>query len=234
VLGRFRCWNAVLLCLLLLIPLRAALAADSGSAQAARPDATWRGYHGFEIGPVFSLPLPAADASRDVIGLDAGLTITAKTSPNLGIGADVGYHYWPVSGVFKDGFNQYLGDLTWQTLMLGGGTWGLQVIQLGVHFRIAASNTRGVRPWIQVGGGTYRVDPNTTGYSGDAGFFTVAVPPLERTQHLGGSITVGADLLGLPPARMGLNATYHYVNTQEDYGEDLHVLTLGVHALFGR
>ena len=233
-LARSRVARGVLVCLFALIPLRAAEAWPGLTSRAGRPGTTSQGWYGFEISPTFSLPVPAGSANRDEIGLDAGLSFTAKTSPNLGIGGDAAYHYWPVSAEFKRRFNEVLGERTLNTLMLGGGTWGLRVVQLGVHFRIETSTTRSVRPWIQVGGGAYRVDPRTTGYSGEAGFFRVVAPPLKTTQHFGASVAVGTDLLGGPPARMGLHATYHFVNCKERIGGDLHVFTLGAQAHFGR
>lgn len=193
------------------------------------PRKTW---YGLEIGPTFALPLPAASANRDAIGLDVGLNCTAKPTPSLGLGVTAAYHYWPVSDEFKQKFNELLSDETLNTLKLGGGTWGLQVLQLGVHLRATAPSTRAMRPWLLVGGSIYEVNPNTSGYSGDAGFFTVTAPPLKRTQHLGYSVTVGMDMLGNSSVRVGLDATYHDVDCSGTYGEDLKMFTLGVHALF--
>jgi len=232
-LARSRVLRAVLLCLLALIPLRESEAAKVTTDEPERPDERSKGWYGFEVGPTFSLPLPAASANRDVIGLDAGLSCTGKTSPILGIGASIAYHYWPVSTKTKREFNETLGDLE-----LGEGTWGLQVVQVGGHVRVAAPTTRNLRPWVQVGLSVYRVDPNTSGYSGNAGFFTVVAPPLDRTHHVGYSVVVGADLLGGRSARMGLDATYHFVDCNDRFGDDrfgesLQVFTLGAHLLLG-
>lgn len=232
-LARSRAHRAILLCLLALIPLRASEASNAITDATRRPNDGSQGWQGFEIGPTFSLPLPAASANRDVIGLDAGLSCTGKTSPILGIGASIAYHYWPVSTGTKREFNEILRDETLHTLEMGEGTWGLQVVQVGGHVRVAAPTTRNMRPWVQVGLSVYRVDPNTSGYSGDAGFFTVVAQPLDRTHHRGYSVAVGADLFGGTPARMGLDATYHFVDCKDPYGESLQVFTLGAHALFG-
>jgi hypothetical protein len=233
-LARSRVHRAILLCLLALIPVRESEAAKVTPDQPQRPDERSKGWYGFEVGPTFSLPLPAASANRDVIGLDAGLSCTGKTSPILGIGASIAYHYWPVSTKTKREFNETLHHLE-----LGGGTWGLQVVQVGGHVRVAAPTTRSTRPWLQVGLSVYRVDPNTRGYSGNAGFFTVVAPPLDPTHHLGYSVAVGADLFGGPSARMGLDATYHFVDCINDrfgddhFSESLQVFTLGAHLLLG-
>jgi hypothetical protein len=223
--------RAVVLCLLALIPSRATEAYDI-TEPAGQQGETSQDRYGFEIGPTFSLLLPVASAHRDEVGLAAGLSFTGESTSLVGVGADVAYHYWPVSAEFKQEFNELLRKQTLNTLELGGETWGLQVVQFGWHIRFAAPIS-GPRPWLQVGGSVYLVDPNTSGYSGDAGFFTVTAPPLKRTKHFGGSVAVGADLVGGPRARVGLDATYHFVNCIEHYGENLHVFTVGGHALFG-
>jgi hypothetical protein len=191
-------------------------------------------WQGFEVGPTVSLPLPTASGHPDAIGFDVGLSFTQKSSNTVGIGIDFGYHYWPVSAEFKQEFNEFLGDQLLNTLELGGGAWGLQVLQLGAHVRFAKPEPQGVRPWLKLGAGTYRVDPYTTGYNGDAGFFSVQISPLKHQYHFGSWVTGGVDLVGGPHARMGVNASYHFVNTGENFGDDLHFFTLGVHALVGK
>ena len=215
--------RAVLLGLLALVPQQAALAWDI-----SQPKPSSESY-GIEIGPMIALPLPSASVHQDVIGFDAGLTFTAKSTPTFGVGADFSYHYWPVSDEFKQQFNE---DQLFNILKLGGDAWGLQVFQLGAHFRFATPVHQGVRPWIQVGAGVYRVDPYTTGYRGDAGFFTIMAQPLKHTNHFGSWAVAGVDLVGGPHARMGVDASYHFVECSEDYGKDLQVFTMGVHALF--
>src|SRR5262245_22196943 len=233
ILARSHVLRPIISCLLALIPLRAIAASNVTANQAERPGERSRGAHGIEIGPTFSLPLPVGSANHDQMGLDAGLSCTWSTeNPYLGLGVDFAYHYWPVSAEFKQEFNHLLRAETWQTLQLGGGAWGLQVIEFGLHLRVAPPMARGARPWLQIGAGTYHVDPNTSGYSGDAGFFTVTAPPLERTQHLGGSLAVGAELFDRRYARVGLRGTYHVVDCSRRYGKDLQGLKLGAHALF--
>ncbi len=234
VLARSRVRRTVFLCLLALSPPRVAQASNVVTDQAGPPGERAQGWYGFDIGPTFSLPLPAGSANRDEIGLDVGLSFTAKENPIVGVGADIAYHYWPVSAEFKQKFNELLRKELLNTLKLGGGTWGQQVVQFGMHIRVAAPAARGARAWLQVGVSSYRVDPNTSGYSGDAGFFTVTAPPLRGTLQFGYSVAGGADLFGGPRARMGLDATYHFVDCRDRYGENLQVLTLGAHALFGR
>ena len=183
---------------------------------------------GFEFGPTFSLPLPVASASRDVIGLDAGVRFTMSTSRFAGLGADLTYHYWPVSDEFKHDFSEFMR----YTLQLGSGTWGLQVLQYGVHLRLKAPTRSGIEPWFQVGLDVYHVNPNTTAYRGDAVFFTAAAQPLPSTVDPGYSVVLGADLLRERHARMGLDATYHHVWCRDEYVHDLQILTVGAHMPF--
>lgn len=233
VLWRSHVLRTVFLCLLALIHLRAAMASGVTTDQARPQSESPQGWYGPEISTTVSLPLPAGSANRDEIGLGAGLSFTGKTSPIVSIGANIGYYYWPVSAGFKQQFNEFLRDQLFNTLVLGAGTWGLQVVQVGGQIRVGTPGGRGARPWLQVVPSVYRVDPNTSGYSGDAGFFTVVAAPLERTLHLGCSVGAGADLFNGPHSRMGLDANYHFVNSSSRYGEDLHVFMLGAHAIYG-
>lgn len=224
--------SALLVCMPTLIPLRAAMATNTITDWSGLRSAP-RGWFGFEVGPVVSLPLPVASANREQVGLDAGVSFTAKLSRFGGLGADVAYHYWPVSTQFKQKFSDLLREGTLNTLMLGGGTWGLRVVQVGGHIRVHAPATRGVRPWLQLGASVYRVDPRISGFSGDAGFFRVTVSSPPPVDEIGASVAVGTDLVGGPHARMGVDANYHFVYCREMFRENLHVFTLGVHALFG-
>lgn len=166
-------------------------------------------------------------------GADVGVSATLPTTSGMGIGVDVAYHYWPLSGAFKQRFNDRLHRTTLNTLELGAGTWGLQVVQYGGHIRVDESEFHGVRTWVTIGMHAFLVDPRITGYEGDAGFFQVWASPLPVTNNLGGSIMAGADLFGHRHARMGLHAAYYIVECSERYGSDLQVFTAGAHLLFG-
>lgn len=189
----------------------------------------------FVVSPAVSMPLAVGSANRDQIGLDLGLSVSGPDGgAHSTIGVDVAYHYWPVSAEFKRAFNDHLRSETLNTLMLGDGTWGLRVLQFGVHVRVASPAVSSAWPWLRIGVGVYRVDPYTEGYRGDAGFFTVNVPPLERTEHPGTSIAVGTDAIGGRRVRMGVDATYHFVSCSDTYAKNLHVFALGVHGSFGQ
>jgi len=190
-------------------------------------------WHGFEVGATFSVPTPRVSASRDELGLDLGVCSTAMLTPNFGAGLDVAYHYWPVSGAFKETFNERLRNGTLNTLELGGTTWRLTSLQVSGHLKLAAPTEWVMCPWLQVGAGTYRLDPNTTGYSGDAGFFTVTVGPFRSTSHLGYHFAAGVDCPTRLHTRFGLTASYHRVMCGEVYGSDLSIFSIGGHLLFG-
>lgn len=233
-LRRPRVLRPLVLCLLALIQVRAAAASNEQGNQIGRQSADARGWYAPEISATLSLPLAAGSAARREIGLGAGLSLTAKTSPIVGMGARFGYFYWPVSAAFKRQFNEVLRDQTLHLVELGAGTWGLRAVQFGWNIRIGTHGTRGVRPWLQVVPSLFRVDPNTSGYSGDAGFGTVVAAPLKHTLHVGCTVSAGAHLFGERHSRVGLDADYHFVNCDKSYGEDLHVFMLGAHASLGR
>lgn len=191
-------------------------------------------WQGFELGPMLSLPLPIAGASREQGGLSAGLSFTVKTEQSGGFGADVAYHYWPVSPKMKQAFDSYLRAGSLNILRTGAGTWELDVIQYGFHVQHRLPGVLPTQPWLRVGVNVYRVDPNISGYSGDAGLFTVVAGPLRTTNHLGGSLGVGSTLLTRRSTRFGLDAQYHWLPLEGLYGDDLHVLSLGAHARFGK
>lgn len=191
------------------------------------------GQLGLEFGPTFSLPIAAASASRDQLGLDAGFHVTLTGRAGVGAGLDVAYHYWPVSGEFKESFNHLFRMQTFNTLELGGATWSLSALQYTAHWRFTTPEKWTPRGWIRVGGGFYDLDPHTTGYSGDAGFFTVRMGPLKTTHHFGWYCATGCDLPGGRWSRLGLDATYHRVGCRDAYGSDLQVFTVGAHALIG-
>jgi hypothetical protein len=216
---------ALVVCLPALIPQRASEASNFITERTGQSSRA--AYFGFEIGPTFSLPLPVGSVSRDEVGLETGLNCTVRTTPMLGIGPDFEYFYWPVSAEFKQQFNQLLASETFNTLKLGGDRWDLRVLRVGGHVQVSGPSTRVVRPWIQVGGGVCRVDPNTSGFGGNAGFFTVTAPPLPKTLHFGSMIAIGADLFRQSHVRVGLGATYYVVDCSEPYGQNLRALSLG-------
>ena len=191
-------------------------------------------WHGFEIGPTFSMPIPAGSASPDELGMDVGLSFTTMGNPFLGIGVDVAYHYWPVSSEFKDSFNDILRPGTFNTLELGGTTWRPSALQLTGHLKLAAPPDRAWIPWLQAGAGLYHVDPNIAGYRGDAGFFTITIGPLNSTSHLGYYFSTGVDFPTWPRTRLGLVGSYHRVMCADRYGSDLGIFSVGGHLLFGR
>lgn len=189
---------------------------------------------GFELGPTISLPLPIASASRERIGLSMGLALTVSDEPSGGFGAGVAYHHWPVSTGMKQAFEARLAEDTQNTLRLTPGTWELDVIRYGIHVQHLLPGTSPSRPWLRAGIHFYRLDPNIGGYTGDAGFFTVSAGPLRTTNHVGGSLAAGVNLCSAFGAAIGLEVDHHWVPLKGLYGDDLHVLSLGAHARFGK
>jgi hypothetical protein len=181
------------------------------------------------------MPTPLVSASRDELGLDVGLSLTVLTTTSaISAGLDVAYHYWPVSAAFKETFNERLRDETLNTLELGGTTWRLTALQVTAHLKLSAPTNLVLSPWLQLGGGTYRIDPNTTGFSGDAGFFGVSAGPLRSVVHLGYYLETGVDCPSRLRTRFGLVGSYHHVICRDIYGSDLSVFSIGGHVLYGR
>ena len=186
-----------------------------------------------EFGPTFSVVLPTADASRAELGLSAGVTATWMASPHVGAGLDVAYRYWPASDDFKARFNQQLRGQTFNTLELGGTTWRINAIQLTAHAKFVAPPIAGIKPWGRIGTGLYRMDPNTSGYSGDAGFFSITARPLETSLHPGVYAAAGFDLSSGSSVRFLLGVSYDQVWCKEKFGSDFGAFAVGGHLLFG-
>lgn len=186
-----------------------------------------------EFGPTFSVVLPAADASRAEPGLSAGVTATWMASPHVGAGLDFAYRYWPASNDFKAQFNRQLRAQTLNTLELGGTTWRINAIQMTAHAKFVAPPFAGIKPWGRIGTGLYRMDPNTTGYSGDAGFFSITARPLETSIHPGVYAAAGFDLSSGSSVRLGLGVSYDRVWCKEMFGSDFGAFAIGGHVLFG-
>ncbi|MFN8588837.1 MAG: hypothetical protein U0704_13670 [Candidatus Eisenbacteria bacterium] len=217
-----------------------ALLSFAGTAHAARSlsDTTSAGmavaprHFSVELMTTGALPLPYATANRSVSGLDVGLSATVLENASAGMGFDYAYHYWPVNDAFKRAVSTDLRNSTLTAVEFGPGTWGLQVVQMTGHLAIESPALAGRTVWLRVGGGVYRVDPNTTGYSGDAGFFIVNMPPLKRTFHRGAYVMAGGDVFGVGPMRVGLDALYHHAWTRNSWLADLDVWSVGAHARF--
>lgn len=190
--------------------------------------------HGLEFGALFAIPLPAADITNTEIGLATGLTLTSLMTPHVGAGLDFVYHYWPAGDAFKATFNSLLGRETYGLIELGGTTWRLNVLQMTGHLKFVAPLGGGMRGWLQIGGGPYRIDPNTTGFSGQEGFFIFNVRPL-KTRVLGGACgSIGVDLVNSGRMRFGLDASFDHVWSKDDFGSDFDAYAVGGHLLFGR
>lgn len=224
--------RAVCLAILWSSPVLEAGATNVLTERFGDPNEASSGWVGFEFEPRISLPLPIASSSRDVVGLSTGMGFTFMSGPKDGVGVDIAYHYWPVSSGMKQGLDDLLRQTTWNALRTGNGTWGMEVLQLGMHVRSAAPGVLRERAWLEMGVSLYRIDPNISGYSGDAGLFTVMAPPLGLTSHVGGSFTAGAELYGGPRVRVGLDATYHLVMCDDSYVKNLQVFTLGARSRF--
>jgi hypothetical protein len=87
---------------------------------------------------------------------------------------------------------------------------------------------------LRLGGGLYRIDPNTRGFSGDAGFFRIQTGPLPAFTTTGTNGALGVDFRTGPGVRLGLDVTCERVFSEHRFGAHLTTFTVGSHLLFGK
>jgi hypothetical protein len=220
-------------CLLISGTARAMEPVEVVTANITGPRVDGTPWLGPRFGATFSMPLTVADASDVELGISTGVSATMMKDATFGVGLDLQYHYWPTSDAFKAELNRLLSRMTLNTLMLGGSTWRIRVIQMTAHLKQAVPIGTRSRPWVKVGAGVYRTDPNTRGYTGDAGFFHVRAQPLPTKLEFGSYGELGFDIPRDSGVRFGLLASYHHVWCEEDLGADFQTLTIGGNVTFG-
>jgi hypothetical protein len=195
-------------------------------------DSTYRG--GLQLGATLGFPLPGGDISNAELGVNAGVVVNWMGTPDFAVGLDVAYHYWPASDEFKADFNKLLRNETLGIIELGGTGWNISALQATGHLKFLAPIHSRVRPWLQIGGGVYRVDPHTTGFEGDAGFFTVSIKPFKVTSKAGFCGAAGVEFKSGSSLHLGLEASFDHVLCKDEFGSDFVAWALGGHILFGR
>jgi hypothetical protein len=186
-----------------------------------------------EYGAQFAIPLATANTSHTELGLQAGLTLTQMLNPVAGFGVDVAYHDWPTSSEFKAGVNSLVRSASYNLLELGGTTWTFTALQATGHLKFAAPFNRRFVPWLQTGAGGYWVNPRIRGLIAPDGSFVSTKPSASKLMR-GAYATVGIDFGSGPGAKVGLDATYDHIWSNEDFGADFGAFALGAHVLFGR
>lgn len=177
----------------------------------------------FDVGPQLSLSRPTGRA-HDAMdpGINVGAMATLMQDSTAGVGVDVGYHHWPGSAGLDRYFDAALNGLGF---MSTGSRFTFSAIEATAHVKVVPPLRGPVGPWIQVGAGVYVVNRTLVlvGQSSHA-----------ITEEFGYKGGVGVDLRTSANAKLGLDASFHYLLSRADLGTNLTVFTIGTHVLFGR
>jgi opacity protein-like surface antigen len=182
------------------------------------------------IGPLISFPVPAGDVGSDQLGIGAGVTLNSMDTRYAGVGLDFVYHYWPASPEFKAAFDRYLRN--WRFETIDDSTWAFSAFQMTAHARLAVPIGERHSPWIQVGGGVYRVNRNLAEPNWSGSPVTVTGADL-ITFVPGWYLSIGFDFRTNSRMVMGLNANYHRLGSENENVPGFTALTVGTHILFG-
>jgi len=189
---------------------------------------------GFEFGPRLAVSTPTSDFDNSAdLGFDAGMTASWMYKPTSGFGVDVGYQRWPGSTAL----NSVL-DALWS--FTGTPVTGTRVtfsaIQATMHVKAVAQVRGPVVPWIQVGAGIYRLTQEIDvplAQMQAAGWEVRESDSKGGSNEFGYTGSAGLDFGTIGGMRLGLDASYHYLQSNGDFGENLSALTIGTHLLFG-
>jgi hypothetical protein len=216
---RFKILTLVFWCLVLTTP------AEAGT--------TW-------LGAQLHFPVPAGDVGNSQLGVDAGVSVTQMQGPWVGIGADLGYHYWPASSGYEAAFNRYL--RTERMEALTSPEWALSALQMTGHVKFVVPAGKRCAAWMKVGAGAYRLNLNLDQQWPSGTYATVRGAGLGNIKLVaGGYGSIGLDVRASSRVVLGLNATLHYVGMGErsPWGwrgmndlQDFSAVTVGMHAMF--
>lgn len=192
------------------------------------------------FGPVLGFPVAAGDIGDHELGVDAGVTVDLMKRRNVGIGLDVVYHHWPASRGYQAEYDRFL--RSWfQTF--DSPTWSLRALQTSAHVKFLAPSVRHHTPWLQIGGGFYRLDRNLAEPDWEGSVAQLLIETPGRTSFVPGwSAAVGVDSRISANASVGVHATFHRVLEDDEptvWGTPMKipgfsVLTIGANVLFGR
>jgi hypothetical protein len=188
------------------------------------------------IGAQLNVPVPGSDVADTQLGADAGVTLTRMKNAYVGLGVDAIYHYWPASATYQAAFDRYLRSTRFEAL---DGPWAFTALQVTGHVKLVLPGR--YAPWLQVGGGAYRINRNLDERRPQGTYaWVVAGPGLSNISVVpGGYGGVGVDVHASQAVMLGLDATFHYVRTREKSGSttgdlpDFSTFTVGAHVLFG-
>ena len=190
------------------------------------------------LGAKLDFPVPASDIGNTQLGVGAGVSLTRMQTAHIGAGLDVIYHYWPASAGYEAEFDRFLRSTRYEAL---DGTWAFTAIQVTYHMKFVTQAGRHCSPWVQVGAGAYRLNRNLDERRSADTYTWVTGPVLHNVSIVPGYYgSVGVDVHACSPVQLGLDATYHYVQSRDKSwtgANDLpnfSAFTVGAHVLFGR
>ena len=189
----------------------------------------------------WGVPLSAQDVGDDRPGRGGGVSVTHMGESFVGFGVDVLAHDWPASASYRESFDRYLRSTRFETIR--GTEWGFTALQMTAHVRLALPGALRFAPWMQVGGGAYRLDLNLNEVRTADTYAWVEGPEVSQKSWTvaGGYAEAGLDLHVFSRLALGMDLTVHDVITNRK-GEglfassrlpDFQALTFGTHLQFG-
>ena len=184
------------------------------------------------LGVQLAFPVPARDIGDTQLGIDVGVTFNQMQNPYVGFGLDVAYHYWPASPDYKAAFDRYLRNTRFE--VIDASTWAFSALQVTTHLRVWAPMLAPRGPWVQVGGGMYRVNRNLAGSNRDGVYAYVIGGPSNIQVVPGGYASVGYDFPVGSRWLVGFDANCHHVWSEHEGMRNFTAFTAGTHILFGK
>jgi hypothetical protein len=191
------------------------------------------------VGAQLHFPVPARDLGDTQLGVDTGVTLTHMVNSYLGVGGDLIYHYWPASDGFEAAFDRYLRSNYLEAL--DGSTWAFEAFQVTGHLKLVYPTPGLGAPWVQIGGGLYRMNRNLDEQRPEGTYAWVGGTGLgDISTVYGGYGGIGFDLHLSSRCVVGLDGTYHYLLSRDEGWTgrndlpDFSAFTAGMHVMFGR
>jgi len=178
----------------------------------------WFGFNGGVSGPTGDFS-DAAD-----LGFHGTLTTIYFLTPVLGIGADIGYHWWGASDAFNDGLkdlDEFLGATP-----PSGAEGNFSSIQATAQATFMIPMEGKTRPYLAGGLGLYSTKVGVE----DAEFLDDGESSSDFGFNLGG----GLNWMVSPMYQVGIGAAYHSIQGDEEEGGNLDFYTVGINLLWGK